>query len=286
MLLSIITFFRFLSKPIVVLTLPLSTLRKGSANNTTFAVPPIEVELEVERGGVAHAVCYWYRVTMVEPGSALLSDSGITSAIKLQEMKNIQKQKHKNENDIENVNNNKYQNVLGYENKYKNENEKQMDRDKEKKRNNVLNEMFPYTLDTGPYGTGRWGKNMGNLDCHIDDGKKGEDASEEGREREGNEEHTHHSTSQSHPPSSSSPSSSSFLPSSSPSCPSSSPSPSPSSSSPSPPSSSHTGLPSHYRQAATLLKEAVAVRVEDTVLIEVGIDICFGVLCRVISHFT
>ena len=280
MLLSIITFFRFLSKPIVVLTLPLSTLRKGSANNTTFAVPPIEVELEVERGGVAHAVCYWYRVTMVEPGSALLSDSGITSAIKLQEMKNIQKQKHKNENDIENVNNNKYQNVLGYENKYKNEKEKekekQLDRDKEKKRNNVLNEMFPYTLDTGPYGTGRWGKNMGNLDCHIDDGKKGEDASEEGREREGNEEHTHLSTSQSHPPSSSSPSS--------PSCPSSSSSPS--SSSPSPSSSSHTGLPSHYRQAATLLKEAVAVRVEDTVLIEVGIDICFGVLCRVISHFT
>lgn len=280
---SIIIFFRFLSEPIVVLTLPLSTLRKGSANNSTFALPPIEVELEVERGGVAHAVCYWYRVTMVDPGSALLSDSSITLAIKSHEMKNIQKHKHKYENNLENANNNKNKNFFGYENKYRNEKEEEKEylKEKEKESNDVLNEMFPYTLDTGPYGTERLSRSMGKADCHIDGSREGGsreggDERNEGRERKGNEENTHLSTSQSHPPPSSS-SSTSFSSSSSP--PSSTP-PFPS------PSSSHTGLPSHYRQAATLLKEAVAVRAEDTVLIEVGIDICFGVLCRVISHFT
>jgi hypothetical protein len=251
----------------VVLTLPLSTLRKGSANNTTFVLPPIEVELEVERGGVAHAVCYWYRVTMVDPGSALLSDSSIASAIKSQGLKNIQKHKQKNENDLENVNDNENQNVFGCENKYRNEKEKE----KEKESNNVLNEMFPYTLDTGPYGMGM-SKNMGNLDCHVDRSREGGsseggDETKGGGEKEQENENTHLSTSQSHPPSTSIP-------------------PSSSSSFSSSPFPSHTGLPSHYRQAATLLKEAVAVRPEDTVLIEVGIDICFGVLCRVISHFT
>jgi hypothetical protein len=245
----------------VVLTLPLSTLRKGSANNTTFALPPIEVELEVERGGVAHAVCYWYRITMVDPGSALLSDPSIASAIKSQELKNIQKHKHKNEHDIENVNNSENQNVFGFENKYRNEKEKE----KEKESNDTLNKMFPYTLDTGPYGMGM-SKNMRNLDCHVDGSREGGsseggDETKGGGEKEQQNENTHLSTSQSYPPSSSSTSSSHPFP-------------------------SHTGLPSHYRQAATLLKEAVAVRAEDTVLIEVGIDICFGVLCRVISHFT
>jgi hypothetical protein len=244
----------------VVLTLPLSTLRKGSANNTTFALPPIEVELEVERGGVAHAVCYWYRVTMVDPGSALLSDSSISSAIKAHGINNTHN--HDNQNQIENVNDNINENVSGYESKYRNEKEKEkeMDRDKEKGSNSISNEMFPFTLDTGPYGMERLSRNMGNLDCRIDGGEEGKDERKERGEREGNEENTLLYTSQSHLPSSPSPSCPSFT--------------------------SHTGLPTHYRQAATLLKEAVAVRAEDTVLIEVGIDICFGVLCRVISHFT
>ena len=290
--------FRFLSEPIVVLTLPISTLRKGSANNTTFALPPIEVELEVERRGVAHAVCYWYRITMVDPGSAFLSDSSITSAIKKSEMNNT----HKHENQTEKVeykNGNRNDSVKEQKSSYvsnsktrsvsengnKKRNEKEIEKEKKK-----LNELFPYTLDTGPYGTERLRK----LECHTAGGREGEDESREeenerknGKEREINDEHKmitnrvqnnssvnmrestllsssqspSQSQSQSHPPSTStSPSISSF--------------------------SSHTGQPTHYRQAATLLKEAVTVSPEDTVLIEVGIDICFGVLCRVISHFT
>ena len=248
----------------MVLTLPLSTLRKGSANNSTFALPPTEVEIEVERGGVAHAVCYWYRVTMVDPGSAFLSDSVISSAMKTQKC------------DIKNNHQNLYKNLD--ENVFKNENEKES--------NNMLllNEMFPYTLDTGPYGLEKCNKDRGNL-TGKSEGKRAEADSDkyerkQGREKkreekDDNEEDmkeeknidaeskhdTSSSSSSSFPTSSSSTSSSSSLP-------------------------SYSGLPKHYRQAATLLDDAVIVSADDTILVEVGIDICYGVLCRVISHFT
>ena len=196
-------------------------------------MPPIEVEIEVERGGVAHAVCYWYRVTMVDPGAAALTDSAITFAAKTNEISG-REDKHQNENE--------------------NENENEADK--------TLNKIFPYTLDTGPFRLERLSKNVrkreekyrGGMDERI---VGGEMESEGGKEAEDTEKHKINmpvstSSSYSHSPS----------------------------------LKSYSGLPKHYRQAATLLDEAVTVAAEDTILIEVGIDICFWVLCRVISHFS
>jgi hypothetical protein len=55
---------RFLSTPIEALSFTLLSLSLG---DTTPVCAPVELELEVNEGGTAHAVCYWYKLIMSPP---------------------------------------------------------------------------------------------------------------------------------------------------------------------------------------------------------------------------
>jgi hypothetical protein len=52
---------RFLSTPIEALSFTLLSLSLG---DTTSVCAPVELELEANEGGTAHAVCYWYKLIM------------------------------------------------------------------------------------------------------------------------------------------------------------------------------------------------------------------------------
>jgi hypothetical protein len=218
--------------PKEVLTFPLSCLRTGSANTTSFACPPIEVELEVERGGVAHAVCYWYRLYMADPSSCIDTDTALAVACARTEGEQYG---HTRPIDLRPFSPNE----------------------------------FPFCLDTGPRGVegvelggegtilggniepegtilgGVLGGNIepggtilgGVLGGNIYPGGMVCDT-EESTNTYGGTYSTNGCT--------------------------------------------YTGLPSHYRQAATLMCEYTPVCVGDCVVVEVGIDLSFGVLCRVL----
>jgi hypothetical protein len=196
--------------PKEVLTFPLACLKTGSANTTSFACPPIEVELEVERGGVAHAVCYWYRLYMADPGSATYTDTTIATA---------------------------YARTEGEQCGPTHPNLK-----------SFFQTDFPFCFDTGPRGEGLELGSGGT----ILGGVSGGDMHSKGNARDTKEStstynipHNTHSTNSTY-------------------------------------GSTYTGLPSHYRQAATLMAENTPVCEGDCVAIEVGIDLSFGVLCRVL----
>jgi hypothetical protein len=193
--------------PKEVLTFPLSCLKTGSANTTSFACPPIEVELEVERGGVAHAVCYWYRLYMADPGSATYTDTTIATA---------------------------YARTGGEQYGHTDPNLK-----------SFCPTDFPFCFDTGP--KGKEGLELGSGATILGGDIHSTDNARNTKENTSTYDipHNTHSTNSMY-------------------------------------GSTYTGLPSHYRQAATLMAENTPVCEGDCVAIEVGIDLSFGVLCRVL----
>ena len=203
--------------PKEVLTFPLSCLRTGSANTTSFACPPIEVELEVERGGVAHAVCYWYRLYMADPSSCIDTDTALAVACARTEGEQYG---HTQPVDLRPFSRNE----------------------------------FPFCLDTGPRGVegGELGGEGTILGGNIEPGGTilggvlGDNMYTEGMVHDTEEStNTYGGTYSTN-------------------------------------GCTYTGLPSHYRQAATLMCEYAPVCVGDCVVVEVGIDLSFGVFCRVL----
>jgi hypothetical protein len=204
---------RFLSVPKEVLTFPLSCLKTGSANTTSFACPPIEVELEVERGGVAHAVCYWYRLYMADPRSAIHTDTAIATACARAEGE----QYGHTQPDLR----------------------------------SFRSTDFPFCFDTGPRGgdgleLGSGGTILGSVlggdkqqGGTVLGGGLGDNIHPKGNARDTMESASTYG-------------------------------------------STYSGLPSHYRQAATLMAENTPVCEGDCVVVEVGIDLSFGVLCRLL----
>ena len=193
--------------PKEVLNFPLSCLKTGSANTTSFACPPIEVELEVEQGGVAHAVCYWLRLYMADPSSCRETES-IIAAARTEEVPYVQQD-----------------NLKSFS----------------------LND-FPFCFDTGPsnigVGPGVYAEGGGPGVSAV-----GDDIKSRGPTRDTTENtDTYGSTYSQYGTN----------------------------------GGTYSGLPSHYRQAATLITAQMSVCEGDSVLVEVGIDLSFGVLCRVL----
>lgn len=229
----------------MVLTFPLSALQTGSACTSSFACAPIEVELEVTTKGVAHAVAFWYRIHTVDPECALQSEEAIASAMQRKEILKV-KEKKKNK-------------------------EKEMDKDKDKGGTEQCtgretscwhdsrmfsSSNFPYCLDTGPAGMLGYRENKGEDGRQSDGGygaRKSEGESGGGcsgyRNRNNDNSHNHKSEKY----------------------------------------HTHSGMPSHYRQAAALLDPPVLCSKGEgegegeVICVEVGIDLAFGVLCRVLQ---
>ena len=143
-------FFSFLSEPIEVLNFTLDSLSIGSAKTTSFVCMPIEVEFECHSAGVAHAVCYWFKLHMA-------TEKDCTGAER--EMQEVWKKRKKVEKEVENSKDQQLKDEKKEEEVKQMEEiqegkkqEKKMDKTEETESYRNINSIsqFPYCLDTGP----------------------------------------------------------------------------------------------------------------------------------------
>ena len=144
-------FSSFLSEPIEVLNFTLESLSIGSAKTTSFVCMPIEVEFECHTAGVAHAVCYWFKLHMATEEDCKDAE---------REMQEVWKKREKVEKEVENLkeeqlrNEKKEEEVKQMKEVQKGEiqEKKKMDKTEETESNRNINSIsqFPYCLDTGP----------------------------------------------------------------------------------------------------------------------------------------
>lgn len=234
-----------------MLTFTLASLSTGSANTSSFVCLPIEVELECDKIGVAHGVCYWFNLQMVSE-----EDFNETDRV----IEGIRGNKRKIE-----------KNKRSRMEKKEREERKNDEKCKKEKKKEKMKEGKG--IKEAAEEEGREEKEEEDKDKEKDEDDKDEDEDEEekvGKRKEAEEDVEGNDMNRMEKE----------LISSFPYCLTTGPL-----------SLHHTqhislkgSSPSHYRQAATLLSDPRPLVPGDIVTLEVGVDISFGVICNVLPE--